>query len=140
MLVFQRQAVELSKSESDPYRQLLGAHQLDLADVYLKLSAYEQAARIALEIPTTVPNSSRAEGCLDAARLLARLVTRLSADQKIAQAKRDRLARGYLARIVVLLREVIDTDPRLAEQIKTDHHIKLLKSRPEFQAMMNLML
>ncbi len=136
----QRQAVDLSKSGNAPFRQLLGAHQIDLADVNLKLSAYDQAARVALEIPTTVPNSSRAEGCLDAARLLARLVTRLSADQKIAQAKRDRLARGYLARIVVLLREVIDTDPRLAEQIKTDHHIKLLKSRPDFQTMMDLML
>jgi eukaryotic-like serine/threonine-protein kinase len=136
----QRQAVKLARSASDPYRQLLGAHQIDLADVHLKLGAYEQAARIALEIPRSVPASSRAEGCFDAARILARLVTKLSADEKLAQAERNRLISGYLARTAILLREVIDTDPKLAEQIKTDADIKLLQSRPEFQTIMNTLV
>lgn len=136
----QRKAVVLGKSENDSYRRLLGAHLIDLADVNLKLSAYDQAARIALEIPKTVPSASRAEGCLDAARILARLVTRVSTDEKIAQAERDRLTKGYLGRTAVLLREVIDTDPKLAEQIKTDADIKLLKSRPEFQIIMDTLV
>ena len=59
---------------------------------------------------------------------------------KLAQAERDRLTRSYLGRTVVLLREVIDTDPKLAEQIKTDADIKLLQSRPEFQTMMNTLV
>lgn len=116
--------------ENDPYRQLLGAHRLDLADANLKLSAYEQAARIALEIPKTVPASRRAEGCLDAARVLARVVTRASGDEKLSQEERDRLRRSYLRRTAVLLSEVIDTDPKLAEQIKTDADITLLRSHP----------
>ena len=136
----QRQAVKLGKSQNDPYRQLLGAHQLDLADVNLKLGDYDQAARVALEIPKTVPSSNRALGCLDAARILARLVTSVSTDLKLAQAERDRLTKGYVGRTAVLLREVIDTDPKLAEQIKTDADIKLLKSRPEFQAIMDTLV
>ncbi len=126
--------------ENDPYRQLLGAHRLDLADANLKLSAYEQAARIALEIPKTVPASRRAEGCLDAARVLARVVTRASGDEKLSQEERDRLRRSYLRRTAVLLSEVIDTDPKLAEQIKTDADITLLRSRPEFQTIMDTLV
>ena len=136
----QQQAVKLARGNSDPYRQYLGAHQFDLADVQLKLGAYEHAARIAIEIPKSVPASGRTEGCFDAARILARLLTKLSADEKLVQAERERLTRRYLGRTVILLREVIDTDPKLAEQIKTDADIKLLQSRPEFQTMMNMLV
>ena len=51
-----------------------------------------------------------------------------------------RPTRGYLGRTAVLLREVIDTDPKLAEQIKTDADIKLLQLRPEFQTIMNTLV
>ena len=136
----QQKAAELAKRENDPYRQLLGAHLLDLADVNLKLNAYDRAAKVALEIPKTVPASNRAEGCLDAARVLARLVNRASTDEKLSQEERNRLTRNYLGRTAVFLREVVDTDPKLAEQIKADADIKLLKSRPEFQTIMDTLV
>ncbi len=136
----QRLAVKLAKNSSDPYRQLLGAHQIDQADLSIKLSAYEQAARVALEIPKSVPASNRVEGCFDAARILARTVTKLSNDEKIAQAERVRLTQSYLGRTAILLREVIDSDPKLAEQIKTDADIKILQSRPEFRTIMNTLV
>ena len=136
----QRQAVKLGRGGSDPLRQLLGAHQLDLADLNIKLGAYEQAARIALEIPKSVPSSSRIEGCFNAARMLARLVVKLSADEKIALAERNRLTRGYVGRTAVFLREVIDTDRKLAEQIKTDADINLFQLNPEFRAIMNTLV
>ncbi len=136
----QRQAVKLAKGGSDPLRQLLGAHQLDLADLNIKLGAYEQAARIALEIPKSVPSSSRVEGCFNAARILARLVAKLNTDEKIALAERNRLTRGYVGRTAVFLREVIDTDRKLTEQIKTDADISLFQLNPEFRAIMNTLV
>jgi eukaryotic-like serine/threonine-protein kinase len=136
----QQQAVKLARGGSDPYRQLLGAHHIDLADLNIKLGAYEQAARIALEIPKSVPASGRVEGCFNAARILARTLNKLTADEKIAQAERDRLTQGYLGRAVVLLREVIDTDAKLAEQIKTDADIKALQSRREFRTIMDTLV
>ena len=93
-----------------------------------------------LEIPNAVPSSKRAEGCFDAARLLARLVSQVGADAKLANADRDQLVRNYLGRTVVLLREAIDTSPTLAGQIKVDADIKALESRPEFQAIMNTLV
>ena len=135
----QRQAVQLSKN-GPSIRELLGGHLIELAAIDLKLGLYEQAARIALDVPKTVPSSNRAQGCFDAAQILARLVTRVGGDGKLAQAERDRLTRNYLGRTIVLLREVIDTNPKLAEQIKTDPDIKVLESRPEFQTMMNTLV
>ena len=114
-----------------------GAHQINLADVHLKLGAYDQAAQAALEIPRSVPASARAEGCFDAARILARVVTKLSADEKLPQTERNRLDQRFIGRTAVLLREVIDTDPKLADQIKSDADIKALRSRPEFQTLMD---
>ena len=84
-----------------------------------------------------MPDSGRGEACFDAARLLARLVGLVGADPKLVPADRDRLIRPYLGRSIVLLREAIDTDPKLAGRIKDDPAIKALESRPEFQTMMN---
>ena len=55
-----------------------------------KLGAYDEAARLALEVPRSVPLSSRAPACYDAAQVLARLVTQVGADPKLASADRDR--------------------------------------------------
>ena len=60
--------------------------------------------------------------------------------RNLSQAERDRLTKSYLGRTAILLREVIDTDPKLAEQTKTDADIKLLKSRPEFQTIMDTLV
>ena len=108
--------------------------------VNLKLGAYDESAKFALDVPRTVPGSKRAEACYDAARILARLVTAAGNDGKLAQADRDRLTRSYLGRTIVLLREAIDTSPTLAAQIKSDPDIKLLESHPEFKTIMNTLV
>ena len=111
----QRQAVQLSKNGT-AYRELLGSHLLELAEVNLKLGAYDEAARDRARRSQDRSRSDRAQACFDAARLLARLVTQVGGDDKLAQAERDRLTRNYLGRTIVLLREAIDTNPKLAEQ------------------------
>ncbi|MGO9921023.1 MAG: protein kinase domain-containing protein [Isosphaeraceae bacterium] len=135
----QRQAVRLSKN-GPAYRELLGGHLIELANLNLKLGAYQEAAAHALEVPNAVPASNRAQGCLDAARTLARLISQATADRKLAQNERDQLTRKYLGRAVVLLREVIDTNAMLAVRIKQDPDIKSLESQPEFQTIMNSMV
>ena len=135
----QRQALLLSKNRTD-VRSLLGTHLLELAQINVNLGAYKEAAANALEIPNTVPILKRDQGCLDAARVLARLVTHASTDSKLAQSERDELTRNYLGRTIVLLREAIDTNPNLTDQIKADVDIKTLQSRPEFQSLMNTLV
>ena len=39
---------------------------------------------------------------------------------KLSQSDRDRLIRSNLSRTVVLLREAVDTSPKLAEKVKND--------------------
>jgi len=135
----QRQAVQLSKN-GPGYRDQLGHHLQDLAQLNLKMGVYEEAVRLALDLPRTVPSSSRAQACLDAARILARLVAQVGGNAKLAQADRDRLVRNYLGRTIVLLREAIDTNPKLAEEVKTDAEINRLESHPEFQTIMNTLV
>ncbi len=135
----QRAAIKLSKN-SPSCRQLLGSHLADLADVDLKLGAYEQAGSVALDIPKAASSTDRAESCFTAARILARLVIQVTSDAKLTQIERDRLARSYLGRTAVLLREAIDTDPKLAQQIKMDTRIKALQARAEFKAIMNTLV
>ncbi len=138
-LTHQRQALKLSRNRSD-VRTLLGSEILELAQINLKTGAYKEAAVLALELPNVVPSSSRDQACFDAARVLARLVTQANADPKLAEAPRKELTRNYLGRTIVLLREAIDTNPKLADQVKTDPDIKALESRPEFQTIMNTLV
>jgi serine/threonine protein kinase len=132
----QRLAVRLSKN-APACRRALAGHLIDLAEVHRKLGSYEEAARLALEVPTSVPMANRAQACYDAAQVLARLVAQLGVDAKLSQPDRDRLTRNYLTRAVVLLREAIDAGPTLAEQVKADPDIKALGSRPEFRTILN---
>ena len=118
----------------------LAEYMVDLADVNRKLGAYDEAARLALEMPKTVPPGRRSQACYDAARVLARVVAQAGSDDKLHQDVRERLTRIYLAHTVVLLREAIDSDPKLAEQIKSDRDIKILERRPEFRAIMNTLV
>ena len=135
----QTRAVELSRNRADT-RTLLGGHLLALAEVSLDLGAYPEAADAALKLPQAVPGAARGQAYFDAARILARSVVRAGADEKLAKADRDRLARQYLGRTIVLLREAIDTDPKLADRIKKDPEFKALESRPEYQTMMNTLV
>ncbi len=132
----QRQAMRLGKNPAS-CRLALASHYTELADVNRKLGAYDEAASLALEVPRTVPLSSRAPACYDAAQVLARLVTQISSDPKLAAVDRDRMTRNYLSRTVVLLREAMDAGPEIAEQIKSNADIKALESRPQFQTFMS---
>ena len=135
----QRQAVQLSKN-APACRVELAKHLIKLADVNRKLGAYDQAAKLALEVPKTVPSSGRAQACFDAARALARLVVQVGGDLKMPQAERDHLTRVYLTRTVVLLRDAVDANPALSGPIKADRDIKVLESRPDFQAILNTLV
>ena len=87
-----------------------------------------------------MPAANCASGCLDAARILARLVAHVSGNGKLTDIERARLTRTYVGRTIVLLREVIDTDPKLADQVRTDADITALQSRTDFQTMMNTLV
>ena len=117
-------AVQLSKNRSDT-RTLLGGLLLELAEVNIKRRAYPEAAEDALRVPRAVPDAGRGEACLDAARILARLVALVGADPKLVPADRERLIRPYLGRSIVLLREAIDSNPKMAGRIKDDPAIKV---------------
>jgi serine/threonine protein kinase/Tfp pilus assembly protein PilF len=135
----QREAMRLGKDRDD-LRGLLGSHLIELARVNLKLGAYQEAADDALEVPHIASLARRGQSCLDAARVLARLVVQVGGDMKLAQAERDRLARNYLGRTIVLLRDAVDSKATLGDQIRRDPDIKLLESRPEFQTIMNTLV
>src|SRR5262249_22965092 len=132
----QRLAVRLSKNAAE-CRRALAEHLIDLAEVHRKLGSYDEAARLALEVPMSVPMASRPQACYDAAQVLARLVAQLGVDANPSQPDRDRWTRNYLTRTVVLLREAIDAGSPLAQQIKADPDIKALESHPQFQTILN---
>jgi eukaryotic-like serine/threonine-protein kinase len=135
----QRQAVTLSKN-APVCRLTLADHLVDLADLNRKLGGYEEAAQLALEVPKTVPSANRAQACFDAARTLARLVTQVGTDAKLPEKERDYLTRSCLTRTVVLLRDAIDGNSKLSEQIRVDPDIKVLESRPEFQTLLRTLV
>ena len=84
-----------------------------------------------------MPASERSRGCLDAARILARVSALAGADAKLKPSEREELGAKYLPRTVVLLREAIDGDPGLGERIKTEKEFSEIRSRPEFTTMLN---
>ena len=135
----QRQAVELGQN-ADIYRERLGSHMLELAWIDLELGADDEAAKIALDLPKTVPSASRPRACFDAARVLARLVSHQGADASRDRAEFDTLTRNYIGRIALYLREAIDTDPKLAAPIKADADIKRLVARPEFREVIHALV
>ncbi len=132
----QRQAVRLGKN-APSCRECLAGHYSALAEINRKMNLYDEAARLALEVPKTAPPANRAAACYGAAQILARLIAQVAADEKLSQVDRDRLTRKHLSRTVVLLREAIDSSPELAARIKADPDIKALESRPQFQAIMS---
>jgi eukaryotic-like serine/threonine-protein kinase len=135
-IAHQRRAVELSRN-GPSYRELLGSHLLVLAHVDIELGRYDEAGTIAIELPTAVPASQRPLVCVDAARILARVIDRVGGDGRRQQAERDRLTRSYCGRLALFLREAIDADAKLVEPIKTDADIKQIASHPEFRDIIN---
>ncbi len=132
----QERAVQLSRNHSS-MRKLLGDRLKALADVNFKRGAYQEAADGALRLPRVMPDSAHGEACLDAAWILARVADRVGGDPKLVPADRERLTRPYLTRSIMLLREAIDSNPKLVAGLKDDPAIKILESRPEFKTMMS---
>ena len=132
--------MKLSRNRRRCLRTLLGSELLELAQINLKAGAYKEAAASALELPNVIPLASRDRACFDAARVLARLVTQANSDTRLSEDVRNQFTRNYLGRTIVLLREAIDTNPKLAGQIKSDPDIKALESRPEFRSIMNTLV
>jgi eukaryotic-like serine/threonine-protein kinase len=132
----ERQAVLLSKNRDD-IRGLLGSQLIQLARIELKIVAYGDAAATAVEIPGALPASERSRGCLDAARILAKVSAQARADANLKPSERDELGGKYLPRTIVLLREAIDGEPGLGERIKTEKEFSEIRLRPEFTTMLN---
>jgi hypothetical protein len=106
-----------------------------LADLCLTVGEYDAAMQAAVDLAKATPDSG--QGCLDAAKILARSASQIQADAKLARARKDELGRKFLGRTVVMLREAIDLNPKLAESIKNDPVFKELRDRPEFQTMLS---
>ena len=68
------------------------------------------------------------------------MVAQAGADEKVHQADRERLLRIYLTRTVVLLREAIDSNPKLAERSRPTATSRSWRRGPEFQAIMNTLV
>ena len=127
----QRQAIKLTDGKVETYRRMLAGHLSALAEVCLKIRSYDEAYRASLEIPKGDPGSG--EAMFDAARLLARCMLQASGDAKLDKTVREDLDRKCMGRIVVLLRDTIDIDPKLLERIKADSSLSGILSRPEFK-------
>ncbi len=135
----QREAIKLNKNRDDTRREL-GKHLMQLARVELELGAYGAAAANALEMPNAFPLGDRGQGCLEAARILARVSAQASSDAKLTPRQREELVADLLPRTIVLLREAIDANPELGDRIKIEKDFNQLKSRPEFTTMLNSLI
>jgi serine/threonine protein kinase len=135
----QRKAVDLSRN-GPAYRELLSGHLIELAEVDIAIGMYDEAVRLALEVPKIVTNAVRPGVCLQSARVLAHIVARVGDDKKLAEADRERLTRKSLGRTLMMLREAIDADPNLAAEIKKDADFTALNSRPEFKGIMDTLV
>ena len=127
----QRQANKLTEGNVGLYRTTLAGHLGALAEVCLDLRSYDEAYRTSLEIPKAAPGSG--EALFDAARVLARCMVQASGDSKLDKAVREDMDRKCLGRIVVLVRDSIDLDPKLLDRIKADSSLSGILSRPEFK-------
>jgi hypothetical protein len=113
---------------------------LELAQVDVELGYHDEAGAIANELPATVPSSQRPQACIDAARILARLIDKVGGEANRPQSERDRLTHSDCGRLALFLREAIDADPTLAESIKSDADIKKILSRPEYREIIDSLM
>ena len=130
----QRQAVKLTDGKVPAYRLMLAGHFDVLASTCLKLHAYEDAIRAAIEIPKAAPTAERSY--LDAAKLLARCVAAANDDRQLDRVRREEIGRKCSGRIAILLREAIDSNPKLGERIKSDPELSPILAKPEFQSLL----
>ena len=113
---------------------MLAGHLEVLANICLKLRAYDDAIRAAIDLAKAAPASE--QGSLDAAKLLAGCVAVANADRQLDRPRREEIGRKCSGRIAILLREAIDSNPKLGERIKSDPELAPILARPEFQSLL----
>ncbi len=130
----QRQAVKLTDGRVAAYRLMLAGHLGILAKVCVKLHAYDDAIRVAVDLPKATAGSE--QGILDAAKLMAHCFAAAKDDTVLDRANREEIARKCTGRIAILLREAIDSNPKLGQRIKTDPELAPILARPEIQSLL----
>jgi serine/threonine protein kinase len=133
--VAQQKAALKANDRFGPARLKLVAALGELAQVELSLGDYPGLRDAAAELAQAAPRSPETQ--FDAARLLARGVLKLQGDAKVSAAHKDDLGRECLGRVVVMLRQAVDLDAKLAETIPTDPVFKELLDRPAFRSMVS---
>ena len=131
----QRQAVKLTDGNVRVFRTLLAGHLAALAEVCLTLRDYDGVVGNVIEMPRAAPGSGNA--CFDAARILARCMSQIADDAKLDTTRRENLNRNCLGRIVVLLREALDINPKLAARITAEPSFSAILSRPELKSLLS---
>ena len=116
------------------YRIALRGHYSVLARICLGLHAYEDALQAAVEMSKV--SSSSGQAYVDAAKLLAQSMNAASKDAQLDFARREQIGRQCSARIAVLLRQGLDSNPKLAEKIKSDPELSPLLARSEFRTLL----
>jgi tetratricopeptide (TPR) repeat protein len=130
----QDEAVRITDGKAPAYRETLLSHLETLAELDLSLAAYDDARKAALRMP----KAANAPGAVHvaAAEILARIARRVHDDTGLDASLRNDLERKCLGSVVVMLREALDADPKLADRIKAEAAFKDLLDRPEFQALL----
>ena len=127
----QRQAVKLTDGKVPAYRLMLAGHLEVLANTCVKLHAYDDAIRVAIDLPKAAPASE--QGYVNAAKLLARCAAMANEDRQLDGPRREEIGRKCAGRIAILLREAIDSNPKLGDRIKSDPELSPIFARPDFQ-------
>ena len=131
----QRQAVKLTDGRVAAYRLMLAGHLGFLAKTCIKLHAYDDAIRAAVELRKAAPASD--QGPLDAAKLMAALLGGgQQDDRQLDRPRREEIGHKCIGRIAILLREAIDSNPKLGQRIKSDPELAPILARPELQSLL----
>ena len=99
------------------------------------LDDYEAILMSTIDLVKAAPDAG--QGSFDAAKILARAASRIQADAKLNPSRKDELARKFLGRTVMMLREAIDANTQLAALIKNDPVFKELREHREFEIMLS---
>ena len=130
----QRQAIKLTDGRVAAYRLMLAGHLGVLAETCIKLRAYDDAIRAAVDLRKAAPASDQT--AFDAAKLMARCSAAAKQDDRLEGSRREEIARKCMGRVAILLREAIDSNPKLGQRIKSDPDLAPILARPELQSLL----
>jgi len=130
----EQQAVKLTDGKVPAYRIALRGHYSVLAKICLELHAYDDAIGAAIEM-SRIPTAS-GQGYVDAAKLLAHDMAVANQDAQLDPARRGQISRQCSGRIALMLRQALDTNPKLAGKIRSDPELSPLLARPEFRSLL----